>query len=393
MKNSETLIEHQEQKLSQLLADLSPVLASGEKQPDWAALLRSQWLAMDVDLEAADLAYLFLGEFFSWESLRKRRHILGLPEVSTPDSEEWRGTVSRLMSDEGLKESLAKRLLEAAMEFQQDAHATLFLDAYEEQDEADQSILEALYHRAIHAEKTLTLMERLDLSASVGQKLSSGLNTPVTPFQVFQQAQELQYRALSSRERCALRQWLNNFTQASLAFPRLQQGEGGAMQYTYDLMKDNHYQVPIPQDVDLSPETVKLLSDLFLCFDFDQFFDGFKDGIPPAPTWAGGHDEISIIPSSGDDEACRPVLLAFARGKSGKHGYLEVIKKVKNHLIECRDTIQLVIVVTDWWDSRLFMKNDFDELSAWYRTSNIHFEFAAVGAPRDQLSSLAVDLW
>ena len=70
-----------------------------------------------------------------------------------------------------------------------------------------------------------------------------------------------------------------------------------------------------------------------------------------------------------------------------------MIKKVKNHLIECRDTIQLVIVVTDWWDSRLFMKNDFDELSAWYRTSNIHFEFAAVGAPRDQLSSLAVDLW
>lgn len=137
------------------------------------------------------------------------------------------------------------------------------------------------------------------------------------------------------------------------------------------------------------------LAGLFSQIDFDDIVEDLKGGI--APFSPGGDDRINIVP--GDQKvACKPVLLAFARGsgssswgRTGKFAFENVMKNVKQHLIDCQDVLRLVVIVTDTWDSRKFIEEHYAELSSW-RRRKIRFLFLGVGAPRNHLAPIAVHL-
>ncbi len=136
------------------------------------------------------------------------------------------------------------------------------------------------------------------------------------------------------------------------------------------------------------------LAKLFTEKPFDDIIKDLRNEKFPLGSAAG--DSVNLLP--GDQKvSCKPVLIAFARGsgsgsgKDAKFGFEKVMKTTKKHIIDCQGVLKLVVFITDTWDSKKVMEDHFEELSSW-RRRNIRFLFLGVGAPRNQLARIAVDL-
>lgn len=259
------------------------------------------------------------------------------------------------------------------------------------------TLADFLLHESVEAERDQLLVERLAGREGIDPNLK-GL--------VFTGAGKLQKSImgeLSPDDFKTLSRWLKAYRHATLNYTWLSPSDNREtpIQHLQNLLT-NHRSYPFGwlRQLSNSPEYAgfgddlygiwEMLAGLFSQIDFDDLVDGLSNSFPAFG--AGGDDRINIVP--GDDKvACKPVLLALARGagKTGKFAFENVMKAVKQHLIDCQDVLKLVVVVTDPWDSRKFMEDHYGELSAW-RRRNIRFLFLGVGAPRDQIAPIAVDL-
>ena len=79
---------------------------------------------------------------------------------------------------------------------------------------------------------------------------------------------------------------------------------------------------------------------------------------PPSPQDAGS---INIIPG-GIAGSCRPVLFAFAHHSSQRYPYCLTftLRRVRELLIRCAGTTQIVVLVTNVWEERYFEESRGD---------------------------------
>ena len=106
-----------------------------------------------------------------------------------------------------------------------------------------------------------------------------------------------------------------------------------------------------------------------------------------SPELIGGEDsllryeDVMVIPGHMDD-ASRPVLLAVTKGSGGKEprAFAKVRRQVKVRLIEASETIRVVVVLCDCWNSASFEEEHHEELRA-FDKNGIRFVFLLVGSP------------
>jgi hypothetical protein len=74
-----------------------------------------------------------------------------------------------------------------------------------------------------------------------------------------------------------------------------------------------------------------------------------------------GNDSIVIIPGSGHGQ-CSPIVLAIAKGRDGRsrYGLPKIMREVRAHLIQCFETAEVVILLTDIWDPDLMKESEPD---------------------------------
>lgn len=117
-----------------------------------------------------------------------------------------------------------------------------------------------------------------------------------------------------------------------------------------------------------------------------------------SPELIGGEDSLlaseDVMVGPGHlADSTRPILLAVTKRWSGKgpHSFARVMRHFKARLIESRGTIQVVIVLSDCWDSASFQEEHRDELSA-HDSNGVRFLFVLVGVPDSTLVPVPVRL-
>ncbi|MCF6312337.1 MAG: hypothetical protein L3J39_07785 [Verrucomicrobiales bacterium] len=262
------------------------------------------------------------------------------------------------------------------------------------------TLADYLYHETVESEKELLLVKQLIGMEGIEPKLLNHTNI------ASRHLQELMLAQADTDDLKALTQWFRNYRRATLNYSWLssQANTDTPVNYLLKLMKTRTQSIlqwgSHPSN---DPEYSNLnigdlgniwesLDDLFSQIDFDDIIEGLKDGFLPIDI--RGRGDINIIPSEDGKSVCKPVLLAFSRtsGKRGKFSFDKVMDEVKQHLIECQDLVKLVIVVSDTWDSKKFMADHYGQLSAWRKTDDVRFLFLMVGAPRNQIAPISVDL-
>jgi hypothetical protein len=88
-------------------------------------------------------------------------------------------------------------------------------------------------------------------------------------------------------------------------------------------------------------------------YDLSSLTDLFDDGGDVGQIIGSGR--ITVIPSEGNGP-CNPIVLAVTSGNVGQKGLKNVLRKVRSHLIDCFEVVEVVVVLTDRWD-----KNDWKE--------------------------------
>ena len=74
-----------------------------------------------------------------------------------------------------------------------------------------------------------------------------------------------------------------------------------------------------------------------------------------------GNDSIVVIPG-GESGQCSPIVLAIAKGRDGRsrYGLPKIMREVRAHLIQCFETAEVVILLTDIWDPDLMKESEPD---------------------------------
>jgi hypothetical protein len=94
-----------------------------------------------------------------------------------------------------------------------------------------------------------------------------------------------------------------------------------------------------------------------------------------------GSDDVMVVPGHLAD-AARPILLAVTRGWAGKEplAFAKILRQVKAWLIEANQSIKVVVVFCDAWDSASFQQEHREELNA-HSMNGVRFLFMLVGVP------------
>jgi hypothetical protein len=398
MTDYETELQRIRHELRDLAEDLGP--ASANTAIAWGELVPAKCsLGRNIRVTRLDLAAEFLGVLCERDQLLDRIRLyraINLPNKILDEKVE--SLAQRFLDDDSLIKELRQRLRRDAADRLRGAHfeyRDLPPSETAEGDDAD-ALCDHLFHESVEAERELLLTNRLGGTQSFEPELKRLVLEGASALQ------ESMMRGLSAGGFKALARWLRAYGRCTLNYPWPSHSDSlSPIQYLHTLMK-NHESYPYgwlrqlsndPEYAGLGPDLFGIwneLAELFGQIDFDDLVEDLQHGIPPFSP--GGNDQINIVP--GDRKvACKPVLLALARGggKSGKFAFENVMRAVKEHLIECQDILKLVVFVTDTWDSRKFLEDHFGELASW-RRRNIRFLFLGVGAPRDQMAPIAVDL-
>lgn len=400
MSEFEKELERIKEELRGLARDITPG-AKGEED-SWESLVpASHTLGRKVRVTRLDLAAEFLGVVCERDELLKRISLqqeTGFPEDAF--EEEVETLARRLAGDKVLLSMLGERVRAESVSRLRGRlldYGDLPSLKEGEYDEAD-LLSDHLLHETVEAERDRLLVERFQnregFSPELGQLVMDGSSI----------LQESMMKGLSLDDLKTLQTWLKAYRRSTLHYSWLSREEDTAnpIQHLFTLMKTNGnfsfnrltQLSNDPEYADLGEETYGIweqLAELFGQLDFDDIIEDLKGGC--FPFGPEGDDRINIVPGY-DKVACKPVLLAFAKGSDvrSKLAFENVMKSVKQHLIDCQDIVKLVVFVTDTWDSRKFMSDHYGELSSWRRKDGVRFLFLGVGAPRDQIAPIAVDL-
>ena len=410
MTKTNRLIARLTNDLRELAADLEglPVEAS---EILWREIVvAKQSLGRGIRIERLELASEFLGIYLEREQLIERLNRLrSSPQTSVNEGEGvFAGLATELLEDVSLVRLLGAKLwIGSGLR----AIADDYSNARDSEDDWEDSLADDLFNVTVEAQRELAVAEKVAACDGVGVEIpvSGDVQAPVVEIPgVTLSAAKIQQQAmldgLDPKAFRALVRWFRSYRRATLNYTWLesQQNSETPINNLFTMMTTNELN-PLgwlrqlsnhPEYRELDDSTFGIwntLQELFDQMDFDDIIEDLKDGVP---SFGGDSDDrINIIP--GDEKvACKPVLLAFSNGsgKRGKFGFDNVMHGVKKHLIDCQDIVKLVVFVTDTWDSRKFMDDHFDELSSWRAKDDVRFLFLGVGAPRDQLSQIAVDL-
>jgi hypothetical protein len=125
-------------------------------------------------------------------------------------------------------------------------------------------------------------------------------------------------------------------------------------------------------------------------FSYDDFVEDVSSGAfqggEESPTGSGA---INLIPSK-DRGACSPVLVAVSKGDKRALGFMNTMRLVREHLIECWTATRVVIVLCDHW-SRAMLDEHSRDLRAHHRRG-VRFVFLLAGEPGNVLAPVSVDL-
>jgi hypothetical protein len=369
-------------------------------------VLATHSLGREIRVTRLDLIAEFLGILAERDQLLERIRIQhGTDELYSRSESvrEIEDLAQRLERDDNLVRQLGNRLQKEGafrlrgvlLDYRESTHLEPG-----ERDDAD-TLADHILHETVEAERDSLLFQRFQgregFNSELEQLVQGGSRG----------LQEAMFNGLSGGEQRTLHRWLKAFRRSTLNYTWLSPSGASETPINHLLtLMMNHESNPYgwlrqlsndAEYADLGGDVYGLweeLARLFSQIDFDDIVEDLKGGIPPFGP--GVDDRINIVP--GDEKvACKPVLLAFARGSGGgsgkttKFAFENVMKNVKQHLIDCQDVLRLVVVVTDTWDSRKFMEDHYAELSSW-RQRKIRFLFLGVGAPRNELAPIAVRL-
>lgn len=403
MNDFQTERQRIRKELRVLARDLGSPRLAGPR--DWREMVSAvHSFGRDIRVTRLDLAVEFLGVLCERDQLLKR---VGLQRTIDPQDdprdEEVESLARFLLEDDSLVSLIGARLHDEGA-FRLRGALLKYTDDPSPEDgatEEAETLVDILLHESVEADRALLVAERIagrnDVDPDLKQVIFRGAGV----------LQESMLNGLSSHGFKTLTRWLKAYRRSTLAYTWLFPSDDSRtpIHHLHTLMKTHEFD-PYGWLRQLSndPEYAELgdvayglweeLAGLFIQIDFDDIIEDLKGGIVPFGPAAG--DRVNILPGDGK-VACKPVLLAFARGggsgsgKSGKFAFENVMKAVKQHVIDCQDVLKLVILVTDTWDSRKFVEDHFGELSSW-RRRNVRFLFLGVGAPRNQLARIAVDL-
>jgi hypothetical protein len=141
---------------------------------------------------------------------------------------------------------------------------------------------------------------------------------------------------------------------------------------------------------DAVTEVVDQTSSIIQEMGYDEFYGEVQtEGF--APYW--GETMVNIIPGTLRT-TCKPILIAFANGGTGKNSLSQTLTKVNDHLIECfsvKGVTRVVIVYTNFWCATKFGKEHASTFSAWAR-QGVRFLFIGIGHPDRELAPLSIAL-
>ena len=67
------------------------------------------------------------------------------------------------------------------------------------------------------------------------------------------------------------------------------------------------------------------------------------------PPGINNRGDIVVIPGDSPGQ-CAPIVLAVAHGSRGRFGLASIMREIRAHLIQCFETAEVVILLTDVWD-------------------------------------------
>ena len=399
MNDFETELQHSRKELQDLAEDLDSMGLT--ESTDWDQLvLAKHSLGREIRVTRLDLAAEFLGIFAERKQLLERIRVQRKTDrYYLERDQKVEDLARRIVNDDTFVKALVPRLLEDATNRQHDQIEQIKDISPSEGAAGDDidTLADRILQETVEVERQRLLSELISAPGAELPDTMDDFN------QGFRDAIKSAMTEFSRDEFNAFSRWLRSYRRTTLNYTWLSSSEDSAtpIHHLTTLMR-HHESYPYGWLLQLSnnPEYAELgdevygiweeLAGLFGQIDFDDIIEDLKDGFPPFGP--GEEDRINIVPGDGK-VACKPVLLAFAKGSGsrGKFAFDNVMKAVKQHLIDCHDVLKLVVIVTDTWDSRKFMEEHFGEFSSW-RRRGIRFLFLGIGAPRDQIAPIAVDL-
>jgi hypothetical protein len=125
-------------------------------------------------------------------------------------------------------------------------------------------------------------------------------------------------------------------------------------------------------------------------FSYDEFVEDIS-----AETFRSDEDsplgsgEINLIPSN-DNGACRSILVAVSKGDKKAIGFQNVMRQVREHLIECWEQTRIVLVLCDHW-SKSMLDEHIRDVQAHHRRG-VQFVFLMASSPGNVLAPIRLDL-
>jgi hypothetical protein len=122
----------------------------------------------------------------------------------------------------------------------------------------------------------------------------------------------------------------------------------------------------------LRPEVSNILRRISLSLEgidgYESLIDNLKHVEGGQPGLLGNHHPINLIPSDRKS-ACNPIVVAFARGKTGKQSFKEIIKQFTAHLAACDGKTQVALFFTDRFAPEEYA--NYDTIIATYKRKGV----------------------
>jgi hypothetical protein len=139
-------------------------------------------------------------------------------------------------------------------------------------------------------------------------------------------------------------------------------------------------------------ETLNTLGDLISELGFEgtceqlasSDFDSF-------PTPGASRQPINIIPGGDAGKCTNTVVALFQVAGQRKQDRLfrHIMAQLKTHLLQCQGTTKCAVLITDWWDSEVFLLEHAAELAEW-RRKGVQILVLLVSQPGSLLTPLRI---
>lgn len=389
-------------EVGQLYADLQPPVFARQ---EWGGTVYARnSLGDDVQVEVAYLAEHFLLAWNDWRGLKDRYlRYFGQPEEKLPKAWQKFGARCQTLAYQIGRDSRLDQIISHG--WQTTTSATRLAGR---KDVSARSI----FHDLVMNHRRLMLVVILEPREEDADELPKAARARGKPWHeapgvAWRLNQDLvrEWDDVSRTVRSDTLWLLRNYQRTTLAVSWLQDETSQLARYTrsafvHALTSEKHvspsiehFQVQLNIEAEDRQVVVELLRRIESAI-AELGYDNFVDDVSSSE-FLGGRDSpigagrVNVIPGHPRPICCT-TLLAVSRGEKKAIGFPNVMKQVREHLIECVGRTKVAIIMCDHWRPTM-LDDHIGDLRAHYR-QGVRFLFLMVGAPGRVIAPVGVDL-